>query len=298
MKQFAYCSPVTIREAVEALVANPGARVLAGGTDLLVRMKARVSTPGALVDIGRIPRLCELIYDRKTGLRMGAGVTMQQAALSPEVQTQYAAIAQGAGLVGSVQIRNLATVVGNVCNAAPSADTAPGLIALGAKVRISGPDGRRSVLVEKFMIGPGKTVLKPGELVTAIQVPVPAARTGSAYARHTPREAMDIAMVGVGVSVTLAPRSEVCKEVRIVMGAVGLTPLRARAAEKLLKGEKLTEDLIKAAAVAAAGEAKPIDDVRGSAAFRREMVRVLTHRMLEAAYVDATRKTGEKRRAA
>jgi carbon-monoxide dehydrogenase medium subunit len=197
--------------------------------------------------------------------------------------------------VGSIQIRNLATVVGNVCNAAPSADTAPGLIALGAKVQIAGPGGRRSMLVENFMTGPSQTALKPGELVTGIQVPTPGPRTGSAYVRHTPRNAMDIAVVGVGAAVTLAPRTGACQDAKIVLGAVAPTPIRARAAEKILRGQKPTDALIAEAAEIAAGDARPISDVRASADFRREMVRVLTRRMVTAA-CEAT--SGAKRRAA
>lgn len=298
MHSFEYFAPRTAKEAVAALAAHPEAMVLAGGTDMLVRMKARVWRPEAVVDVRRIAGLDALRFDRRAGLTIGAAVTMRQVELFEAAWKHFAAVAQGAAVVGSIQIRNLATVVGNVCNAAPSADTAPGLIALGAKVRIAGPKGRRSALVENFMAGPGRTTLRPGEFVTAIQVPMPGPRTGSAYVRHTPRGAMDIAVVGVGVALTLAPRTGACEDVKIVLGAVGPTPLRAKAAEKALRGQKLTEALIARAAEIAAGEARPISDVRGSAAFRREMVQVLTRRMVAAAHADARQKSGTKRRAA
>lgn len=280
------------------LAAHPDAKVLAGGTDLLVHMKLRVRTPGVIVDVGRLAGADLLAFDQKRGLSIGPAVTMRQVELSPLVWKTYQGFAQGASVVGSIQIRNLATIVGNVCNAAPSADVAPGLIALGARVRIAGPKGRRSMRVENFMTGPGQTALREGEFVTGIQVETPAPRTGSAYMRHTPRGAMDIAAVGVGASVTLAPRTGACQDVRIVMGAVAPTPLRAKGAEKVLRGERLSEALIAEAAGVASGEARPISDVRASADFRREMVGVLTERMVTAAWEDARSKTRSKRRAA
>ena len=298
MKSFEYLAPGTIVEAVAALNAHPKAMVLAGGTDTLVRMKARVWAPDMLVDIKRIPGMTDLNYDRKAGLTIGAAVTMRQVELSETVQKHYPAIAQGAQVVASVQVRNRATLVGNLCNAAPSADTAPGMIVLGAKVRIAGPKGRRSMLLEKFITGPGQTALKPGEMVTAVQVPPPGPRTGSAYARHTPRGAMDIAVVGVGVGVTLAPRTGACEDIKIVLGAVAPTPLRARKAEKALKGQAPTPELIDKAAEMAAEEARPIDDVRASAGYRRDLVRVLTRRMIAAALEDARKGAQAKRRTA
>ena len=298
MQSFEYIAPKTVREAVEALQAHRDALLLAGGTDALIGMKLRVETPGVVIDIKRIRGLDELRFDEKSGLAIGAAVTMRQIELAPLVGERYTALAQAAAVVGSVQIRNLATLAGNVCNAAPSADTAPGLIALGAKVRIAGPQGRRSMVVEKFMVGPGKTALEAGELVTGIQVPVPGRRTGSAYVRHTPRGAMDIAVVGVGAAVTLAPRTGACEDLKIVLGAVAPTPLRAKRAERLLKGEKFSEELIEAVAAAAAEEARPISDVRASAEFRRHMVQVLTKRMVAAARQDAQRQERAARRAA
>ncbi len=298
MNNFEYFAPQTVREAVEVLQAHPDAKLLAGGTDLLVQMKERVRTPGALVDIRRIPGVNELGFEKKTGLTVGAAVTMRQVELLPAAQVHYAGLAEGARVVGSFQIRNLATIVGNICNAAPSADTAPGLIVHRAKVSIAGPNGQREMLVENFMVGPGRTTLKTGDFVIGIQVPVPPPRTGSAYVRHTPRGAMDIAMVGVGAAVTLAPRTRVCQEARIVLGAVAPTPLRARAAERMLKGQRLTDGLIAEAAEVAAAEARPISDVRGSAEFRREMVRVLAGRMVAAAFGNAQHRSGSKRRAA
>jgi aerobic carbon-monoxide dehydrogenase medium subunit len=297
VKAFDYFAPQTIKEAVDILTARPKAKILAGGTDSLVRMKGRVWTPEAIIDVRNLPGVKDLTFQTKSGLTIGPGVTMNQAALSSTVQNRFAAVSQGAAFVGSIQIRNLATVVGNVCNAAPSADTAPGLIVLGAKVKIAGPNGRRTVSVEKFMTGPGQVSLTQGEIVTSIQVPTPPARTGSAYVRHTPRLAMDIAVVGVAAAVTLTSR-DVCKDAKIVLGAVAPTPIRARNAERILKGKILTPEIIAKAAQAAVDEARPISDVRASATFRSEMVNVLTERMIQAAQEDAKTPMNAKRRAA
>ena len=298
MHRFEYIAPRTVGEAVKALAEHGNAMVLAGGTDMLVRMKSRALRPDAVVDIKRVSGLDALRFDRKAGLTIGATVTLRQVELSQQVWRHFPALAQGVAVIGSVQIRNLATVVGNVCNAAPSADSVPGLIAHGAKARIVGPAGRRTMLVENLLVGPGRTALRPGELVTGIQIPPASSRTGSAYTRQTPRMAMDIAVVGVGARVTLAPRTGVCEDVRIVMGAVAPTPLRAREAEKVLKGEKPTTRLIEEAAERSAGAAKPIGDVRGSAAYRQEIVRVLARRMITEAVQTARAGSGAKRRAA
>ncbi len=283
---------------MDLLSEHPGAKILAGGTDLLVHMKLRVKTPEVIVDVGRISGANELSISRKKGLTIGPAVTMRRIELSDAIWKTYAGFAQGASVVGSIQIRGLATVAGNVCNAAPSADSAPGLITLGARVKIAGKNGRRTVQVENFMLGPGQTALRDGELVTGIHVPTPAPRTGSAYMRHTPRGAMDIAVVGVGVSITLAARTGACQAARIVLGAVAPTPMRAKAAERVLRGKQLSEELIEKAAEVAAGEAKPISDVRASADFRRELVGVLTRRMVTSAWEDAQVGAGSKRRAA
>jgi carbon-monoxide dehydrogenase medium subunit len=285
VKSFEYVAPKTVKEVVSALKRHgKRATIVAGGTDLLVKMKGRALTPDVVVDIKRVPGLNEIKFDRKKGLTVGACVTMREVELSPIVRKHCAGVAEGAEIVGSVQTRNRATVVGNLCNAAPSADVAPGLMALGAKVKVAGPGGSRTVALENFFTGPGKNILKPGEWVTHVIVPPPPPKTGSAYVRHTTREAMDIAVVGVGAAVTLTPRNGVCKAARIVLGAVAPTPIRAPRAEGLLRGQKLTADLIAQAGQAASEEARPISDQRGSAEFRRELTKVLTERMVTRAY--------------
>lgn len=297
MNPFEYFLPKSAKEAAALLKKHPNAMVLAGGTDLLVRMKGRVHRPSAVIDVKRLPKANEITFTTKSGLSIGPAVSMRTVERSPDVLSRYPAIAQGAAFVGSVQIRNRATLIGNVCNAAPSADTSPGVIVHGGKVKIAGPTGRRTMAVEDFVKGPGKTDLRRGEFVTGIQIPTPAARTGSAYVRHTPRVAMDIAVVGVGALVTLVPKRDVCEDVRIVLGAVAPVPLRALKAEAILRGQELTAALIEEAAEAAAAEARPISDVRASADYRRELVRVLTQRMISAAS-DNARTPIARRRAA
>ncbi len=297
MNAFEYFLPKTAKEAAKLLKKHPDAMVLAGGTDMLVRMKGRFYRPSTIIDVKRLPKADEISFTVKSGLSIGPAVSMRQAELSPAVLTRCPSIAQGAAFVGSIQIRNRATVIGNICNAAPSADTAPGIIVHGGKARIVGPNGRRTMDVEDFIKGPGKTDLRRGEFVAGIQIPTPPARTGSAYVRHTPRVAMDIAVVGVGAMVTLAPKRDVCQDIKIVLGAVAPVPLRAVQAEALLIGQELTASRIEQAAAAAAAEAKPISDVRASADYRRELVRVLTQRMISAAS-DNARTPIARRRAA
>ena len=284
MKSFEYMAPKTIKEVVSALKKHgKKAMIVAGGTDLLVKMKGRALGPDVIVDIKRVPGLDEIKFDKKNGLTVGACVTMREVELSPVVRKHYPGVAEGAEIVGSVQIRNRATIVGNLCNAAPSADVAPGLMVHGAKVKVAGPGGSRTLPLEGFFAGPGRNTLKPGEWVTHVVVPPPPPRTGSAYVRHCTREAMDIAVVGVGASVTLAPKNGVCKEARIVLGAVAPTPIRAPRAEALLRGQKLTDALIAQAGQVASEEARPISDQRGSAEFRRDLTKVMTERMVKQA---------------
>ena len=288
MRPFEYVVPSTIEAALAALSAAPGAAVLAGGTDLVLRLKMRQRAPGVLVDIKQIASLGELsVADH--GLGIGAAVTMSQVAGNDHLRRDYRGLHDGARVVGSPQIRNRATVVGNVCNATPCADTVPALVALGACARVAGPGGEHSVLLEEFFRGPGETVLEPGELVLRVEVPPAAPRAGSAYIRHTPRAAMDLAAVGVAVYLRLRPDEPVCADIRIVLGAVAPTAVRALRAEEMLRGNPVTDSLMAAAAGRAAAEISPITDVRASAEYRSEIARVLTGRALTAALADATR---------
>jgi aerobic carbon-monoxide dehydrogenase medium subunit len=240
--------------------------------------------PKRVIDLSGVARVKILECDAK-GLRIGAAVPARQLEQDPRVRAGYASLAESAALVGSVQVRNLATVGGNLCNAAPSADMAPPLVALEAQAVIAGPQGERRVPLSDFFTGVRKTVLGPDELLVEIVVPAPGPHSGGCYIRHTPRRELDIAVVGVASQVTLA--NGVCAKARISLAAVAPTPVRATAAEAALEGKPLNSDLIERAVDLAAQGAKPISDQRGSAEFRRHLVRVLTRRTLTTALARA-----------
>lgn len=276
MKAFDYFSPGELEEATRILADyGPEGRALAGGTDLLIRLKRRQWQVRGVVSLKRIATLRHLSLNGE--LRLGARVTLNDLIRSPLILEHFPVLAETAGTMAGVQVRSLATVGGNICNASPAADMAPPLIALDARVVIVGRDGERVIPLDEFFIGPGKSVLTPGELVRELAVPHDDS-TRVAYTKLEHREAMDIAIAGVGVSIKT--EAQYCRDVRIVLGAVAPTPLRARQAEDFLRGSELTEENIREAARIAAREAKPIDDVRGSAWYRREMVEVLTRRIL------------------
>ncbi len=293
MRPFAYFAPRSLDEALETFRREgEGGRPIAGGTDLVVQLKEgghKFPYPRYLVSLRRLPELRALEWRDGQGLRLGAGLTMAELAEAEVVRQRYAALAEGAGLVGSRQTMNMATVGGNVCNAAPSADTAPPLLALGASARIAGPQGERLVPIEEFWLGPGQTVLGQGELLLEFLLPPPAPRSASVYRRHTPRKQMDIAVVGVAVAVELDDDGRTLKRVRIALGAVAPTPVRARRAEAALEGQAPTLEAMARAAALAREEARPISDVRGSAAFRRHLVEVMTARLLREAIERARR---------
>jgi aerobic carbon-monoxide dehydrogenase medium subunit len=288
MKYFEYSAPASLDEAVALLRAGPApASLMAGGTDLLVQVKEHVRQPAHVIDIKAIPGMGDFSYDAQRGLVIGALVTTRQVETSPVTQLHYASLARACTDFASIQVRNRATVVGNVCRASPSADTLPPLIADGAVLRIHGPDGVRRCAVEDFCTGPGRTALGADEIVTHIEIPAPAPRTGKVYIKHGRRAQMELATVGVAVRVTLGAGDRV-EDIAIVLAAVAPIPLRASRAEAVLRGERATPKALAAAAEAASGEVRPISDVRGSAAYRREMVRVLTRRALEQALLEIT----------
>lgn len=286
MKRFDYIAPTSLSEALEALRATANVAVLGGGTDLLVQIKEGGRWPSQVVSLRRIPDLRGIAWDVASGLRIGAATLLADVAASDVVRARYPALAEGAGLIGSVQTRNMGTLGGNICNAAPSADTAPALLIYDAVVHIAGATGARRLPLAEFFTGPGATALQPGELVTAFTLPPPPERTGSVYQRHTPRRAMDIAVVGVGCRVCLDD-SGVIADAAVALGAVAPTPIRSVAAEALLRGERPSEALFQRAAEAARDESRPISDARGSEGFRRELVRVMTARCLAIAVARA-----------
>ncbi|MFQ5942670.1 MAG: FAD binding domain-containing protein [Anaerolineales bacterium] len=275
MREFDYYSPRSIDEAIE-LLAGQDLHLLAGGTDLLLGMREGKVAPHALMSLKRIPELRAIHQTEKAGLKLGAMVTLRQIARDRSIRDHYPCLSETALLMASEQVRTLATVGGNLCNAAPSADMAPPLIALEAAVRLIGPGGERRMPLEKFFLGPGSTALESAELLAEIEVP-PTERL-TRYVRLTPRANMDIAIVGVAAGIQLN-KSEV-QSARIVLGAVAPIPLRVRHAEEALIGKHLTLETIEAAATIAAEECSPISDVRGSDWYRRRMVGVLLKRVL------------------
>ncbi len=295
MRSFEYLAPSTLQDALAALHQRENASVLAGGTDLILRLKRREQSPSTLVDIKRIEEL-DGLETGVHGLSIGAGVTMSRIEASAVVRQDYAGLHAGAATVGSAQIRNRATVVGNVCNATPCADTVPPLVVLQAQVRMSSQGGERRLPLEQLFTGPGTTVVRPDEIVVSVEVPLPEPGTGSAYARHSTRAAMDLAAAGVAVALTLEDDNETCRRAHIALGAVAPTPIRASQAEDILSGQALTPALVAEAARVASTEARPISDVRASAEFRQEIVRVLAARTIQAAAADAQRRQAMSRR--
>ena len=287
MRRFEMILPGSVEECVKALAdRGAGAKTVAGGTDLLPQMKNGVLKPACVIDLSGIVALRGVTGANGAGIRVGSCATARELELHPDVRKRYAALADGAALVGSVQIRNLATVGGNLCNAAPSADMAPPLMALEAEAVIAGPRGERRVPLGTFFQGVRRTVLAADELLVALVVPAPSAGSGGAYIRHTPRRELDIAVVGVAAQVTV--QNGRCVKARIALASVAPTPLHATVAEQSLQGQALTPETIERAAGLAVEAAKPISDQRGSAEFRKHLVRVLTRRTLTAALARAS----------
>ncbi len=276
---FEYAAPQNLQDAVTLLAEADGeARPLAGGTDLIAQMKEKRRSPALVVDVKKIPELNVLSYE--TGLRIGAAVSCTQIAEFEPVRVHYPALAEACALIGSYQIQNRAALGGNFCNAAPSADAIPPAIAYGATLVVAGPNGQREIPAEDFFVGPGQTVLEKGEVLVEIALPPPPTHSGAAYLRFIPREEMDIAVAGVGSFVQLGPDARTCEQARIVLAAVAPTPVRAEGAEAFLIGRALDETTLAQAGELASQAASPISDVRGSAAYRIELVKVLTRRTL------------------
>jgi aerobic carbon-monoxide dehydrogenase medium subunit len=283
MNRFEYMEARTLPEAITALGQNEGTRIVAGATDFLVRWRQGLWKPRSVLSIQHIPGLDRVNYIPATGLSLGSLVSIRTLELHPLIQQYYPALSQAAATFAGVQIRNLATVGGNICNASPSGDTLPALIACGAECRFIGPEGERLVPLESVFLGPGRTALRPAEILIELHLPPPLPHTGALYIKHSPRSAMDISTVGVASVVTLAGQDGVCREVRITLGAVAPTVIRAKSAEALLCGQRLEAGLIQQAARAATEDARPIDDIRGTARHRRAIVEALTGRTLRSA---------------
>jgi len=281
LQEISYEVPTTVAQAVTMLKRHGDkARPFVGGTDLMIQMRAGVRRPEYVVDLKHIKELRQIKFDARKGVRLGAAVPCIEVYESEVMRKHYPGLTEAAHLIGSLQIQNRASVGGNLCNGSPAADTTPALIALGAKAVISG--GRsREVAVEDFVTSPGRTVLKPGEILVEFLIPAPKPHSSDAYLRFIPRNEMDIAVVGVGTSLTL--EGDVVKAARIGLGAVGPTPIFAKKAGDSLIGKTLDNAAIEAAAQLAIEAATPIDDMRGTAEFRKHVTGVLTRRTIQIA---------------
>jgi len=282
-----FASPATVEDAVKLLAAEPGlARVLAGGSDLIVQMKSGRIDPALVVDLKRIKALTTITADGG-GFRIGACVPCIALEEHADLTAMWPGVVEAARLIGSTQVQGRATIAGNLCNASPAADSVPALVAANARVRIVGPNGAREVDVIDVPVGVGKTSLAKGEIVESIHLPAKPAHSGDAYLRFIPRTEMDIAVVSAGVFLTL-DGSGTITAARVALGAVAPTVLLVDACAKAIVGTKLDDKAKAALAAAASAACKPIDDKRGTKEYRTEVAGVLARRAAEIAYARAT----------
>jgi carbon-monoxide dehydrogenase medium subunit len=282
--RFDYLQPHDLAEAISFL-EREASSPLAGGTDLIPRIKDKLVSPKSLVNIKGLGEL-QGVRMKNGSRRIGALTTIRTLETSPAIRHEYPLIAQAAAVLGSVQIRNLATLGGNLCHAVPSAEMATPLLALNAQVSITGPRGKRTMPLESFFLGPRQTVLKSDELLCEVLLPALPERWGGAYLKLEHRSAMDLALVGVSAFIALDSKGR-CGDCRIALGAVAPTPMRSKQAEQILRGKEITEATVAQAGEVSMRESKPIDDHRASASYRRKMVNVLTRRALTQAFAMA-----------
>lgn len=289
MHRFDYYAPTTVAEAVDLLrTKGEGGRVIAGGTDLVPQMKERGRHPQYIVSLNRIPQLRGIERRGQSGIRIGAAEKAWNIRIDPEILRHYNILAQGAGLIGSIQTQNLATIGGNLCNAIPSADGVPPFIVLGAQATVVGPNGTRTVAVQDIPTGVGRTSLAPDEVVVDFMLPAPAPHSGASYLRHCSRKEMDIAIAGVATALTLDAAGQTVVDAKICLSAVAPVLIRATAAERALIGKRLNDETIHAAAEAAGYEdARPITDARGTLEFRRYLIKQLTIKTIHSAASEA-----------
>jgi carbon-monoxide dehydrogenase medium subunit len=278
IKDFEYLAPKTLKEALTLLDKHQDdCKVIAGGQSLLVLMKQGLVAPTYLIDIKGLTELNYIKSDAK-GLRIGALTTHRAIEKSSVIRKKFAVLAEMEKRLASIQTRNWGTIGGNICHGEPAGDPAPVLIVLNATLSLASVKGKRNMAVEDFSLDYFETALEPGELLTEIQVPAIPPHTGTAYTKFNIIES-DLATVGVAVSITLGSGDGVCKDVRIALGASAPTPIRAKQAEKILRGKKITDALLQNAGEKAAAEAEPISDIVASADYRRELIKVLVKRM-------------------
>ncbi len=280
MKWIDYAHPQTVREAVNLMAdaGEGGARALAGGTDLLVHLRANVFTPDVVVDVKGVPELNEVSYNPTTGLTIGAAVPCYKIYGNEAVSAAYPGLIDAASLIGGTQIQGRASLGGNLCNATPSGDSIPIMIALGGVCNIAGPDGERQVSVEDFCTGVRQNVLGLGEILVSVHFPPPEPNSGARYIRFIPRNEMDIAVAGAGVSVTLENGN--IGSARVSLASVAPTPLFVREAGDAMAGKPATEETVRIASALAREAARPITDMRGTVEYRRHLCEVLTRRAL------------------
>lgn len=284
MKEFDYASARTVAEAVSLLTEKGSrARVLAGGTDILVQLRTGRRSIERLVDVKAIPEVNQLSYDPQEGLQLGAALPCYMIYQNEVVSRIYPGLMDAVAMIGGIQIQGRASVGGNLCNAAPSADCVPPLIVLNATCVIAGPNGTRTVPVGEFCTAPGQNVLKDGELLVSLRIPPPQKHSGACYLRFIPRNEMDIAVAGVGSSVVLDAKGKSFVSAGIALASVAPTPLFVREAGAALRGREISDEAINDAAEAAMAAARPINDMRGTIQQRRHLVGVLTRRTLRGA---------------
>ena len=284
MQSFDYVSAGSVKEVVGLLSSNHGgARILSGGTDLLVQLRENRRKADLLIDVKNIAELTAIHYDPEVGLWIGAAVPCYEICHNKTVSDLYPGLVDAIHLIGGVQIQYRASLGGNLCNASPAADSIPALIVHEATCIIASANGTRNVRVEDFCISPGRTVLEQGELLVAVSVPPPKENFGAGYLRFIPRNEMDIAVVGAGASVTLHRVEQKIVSARIALGAVAPTPLLVEEAGAFLTGKEISEESIREAAAIAQAAARPISDLRGTVEFRKHLCAVLTRRALEKA---------------
>lgn len=278
-----YHAPTSFAEAVSLAAAATGTtRFLAGGTDVLVQLRAGMTTPDDLIDLKKIPGVREIVATADGGWRIGAAVSGAEMGRHAALCKDWPGVVEGMQLVGSTQVQGRATLAGNLCNGSPAADSVPGMVAAGARVVVTGPKGSREVAVEDIPAGPGRTKLQPGEVIEAVLLPPRGAHGGDAYLRFIPRSEMDIAVVGVAVNLVL-DGSRIASA-RVALGAVAPTVILASEAAKAIVGSTLDDAALAALAAAATAAANPISDKRGTIEFRKDVVGVLARRAARIAY--------------
>jgi carbon-monoxide dehydrogenase medium subunit len=284
LKDFSYAAAASVDEAVSLLSAGgERARVLAGGTDIIVQLREGMREADLVVDVKKIPELTQLVFDPQRGLKLGAAVPCYRLYGDPQVSAAYAGLTDAAHIIGGWQIQSRASIGGNLCNSSPAADSIPALIAYNAVCHIAGPGGSRHVPVEQFCTGPGRNCLARGEFLVSLELPPQPRHSGAHYLRFIPRNEMDIAVVGAGAWVVLDAAGKTIEQARIGLAAVAPTPLFAAAASQLLVGRPVTAESFQQAAEAARKIARPIADRRGTAEYRQHLVGVLVVRALEKA---------------